>query len=80
MHIFPTAPPTHTPALVRDDAFILQLVVFVRSDSEPVTQLAVVECVRHFQDLSSGEREALWSFLLILKVGSDEEGVSSAGG
>lgn len=71
---------SHTPALVRDDPFLHQLVVFVRSDCEPVTQLAVVERVRHFEDLSSGEREALRSFLLILEVGSDEEGVSSARG
>lgn len=68
----------HTPALVGDDSFLQQLVVFVGADCQPVAQLAIVKRVRHFEDLPSGEGKTLWSLLLILKVGPDEERVASA--
>lgn len=68
----------HTPALVGDDSFLQKLVVFVRTDCQPVTQFAIIKCVCHFEDLSSAERKALRSLLLKLKVGPDEEGVTSA--
>lgn len=67
-----------TPAFVRDDSFFQQLVVIVTANCQPVTQFAIVKCVSHFEDLSSDERKALWSFLLIFKVGPDVERVSSS--
>lgn len=65
-----------TPAFVRDDSFFQQLVVIVAANCQPVTQFAIVKCVSHFEDLSSGERKTLWSFLLKFKVGPDVERVS----
>lgn len=67
-----------TPAFVRDDSFFQQLIVIVTANCQPVTQFAIVKWVSHFEDLSSGERKALWSFLLIFKVGPNVERVSSS--
>lgn len=67
-----------TPAFVWDDAFFQQLVVIVTANCQPVTQFAIIKCVSHFEDLSSGERKALWCFPLIFKVGPDIERVSSS--
>lgn len=77
VHLENTQP--HSPAFVGDDSFLPQLVVFVRADCQPVAQLAIIKCVRHFEDLSSGERKTLRSLLLVLKVSPDEKRVTSAG-
>lgn len=67
----------HTPAFVWNDSLFQQLVVIVTANCQPVAQFAIIKGVSHFEDLSSGERKALWSFLLTFKVGADVEGVSS---
>lgn len=67
----------HTPASVWNDSLFQQLVVVVTANCQPVAQFAIIKGVSHFEDLSPGEREALWSFLLTFKVGPDVEGVSS---
>lgn len=66
------------PAFVWDDAFFQQLIVIVTANCQPVAQFAIIKCVSHFENLSSGERKALWYFLLIFKVGPDVERVSSS--
>lgn len=70
-------PLKYSPAFVGNDSLLQQLVLFVCSDRQPVTKLAIIQSVGHFEDLSSAEGEALRSLLVILKVGPDEERVSS---
>lgn len=67
-----------TPAFVWDNAFFQQLIVIVTANCQPVTQFAIIKCISHFENLSSGERKTLWRFLLIFKVGPDVERVSSS--
>ena len=61
------------PALIGNDAFLQQLVVFAHADGQPVAQLAVVQRVHHLEDLATAEGQALGHLLLVLKVGPDEE-------
>lgn len=51
---------TYTPALVRDDSFLQQLVVCPSANGQPVSQFAIIKRISNFEDLSSGERKALW--------------------
>lgn len=71
-------PPHGSPALVGNYAFLQQLVVFAHTNSQPVSQLAVVQRVHHFEDVPSRKGQALWLFLLIVKVRPYKEGVSSS--
>lgn len=71
-------PPRGSPALVGNDAFLQQLVVFAHTDSQPVSQLAIVQSVHHFEDVPSRKGQALRLFLLIVKVCPYKEGVSSS--
>lgn len=68
---------THTPALARDDASLLQLVVSVSADGEPAAQFSVVQCVHHFKNVSSAEGQTLRSVFLVFKMSSDVEVISS---
>lgn len=71
--------PQHgSPALVGNDAFLQQLAVFAYTDSQPVSQLAVIQSVHHFEDVPSGKGQALRLFLFIVKVRTYKEGVSSS--
>lgn len=65
------------PALVGDDALLQHLLFLANADCQPVAELAIIEGVHHLEDVPSTEGQALWSLLLILKVGPDEEGVST---
>lgn len=65
------------PALVGDDALLQQLLVLVHTDRQPVAELAVIQGVHHLEDVPTAEGEALRGLLLVLKVGPDEEGVST---
>lgn len=72
--------PKHgSPAFVGNDALLQQLVVFAHTDSQPVSQLAVIQGVHHFEDVSSRKSQALRLFLLIVEVRPYKEGVSSSG-
>lgn len=66
------------PALVGDDALLQQLLVLADTDCQPVAKLAIIESVHHLKDVPPAEGEALRSLLLILKMGPDEEGVSTS--
>lgn len=66
------------PALVGNDALLQQLLVFANTNGQPVAQLAVVQGVHHLEDVPPTEGQTLRSLLLIIKVGSDEEGISAA--
>lgn len=67
------------PALVGDDALLQKLLVLANTDCQPVAKLAIIEGVHHLENVPSAEGQALRSLLLILKVGPDEEGVSTPG-
>lgn len=72
-------PPHGLPALVGNDALLQQLVVFAHADSQPISQLAIIQGVHHFKDVSPTKGQALRLFLLIVKVRPYKERVSSSG-
>lgn len=65
------------PAFVGNYALLQQLLVLVNTNCQPVAKLAVIQGVQHFEDVPPAEGKALKGLLLIVKVGTDEEGVSS---
>lgn len=65
------------PALVGDDPLLQQLLVLASADGQPVAQLAIIQGVHHLENLPTAEGKALRSLLLIFKVGSDKERVST---
>lgn len=66
------------PALVGDDSLLQQLLLLANTDCQPVAKLAIIQGVHHLEDVPPAEGQALRSLLLILKVGPDEEGVSTS--
>lgn len=68
---------TSLPALIGNDALLQQLLVFANTNRQPVAQLAIVQGVHHLEDVPPTEGQTLRGLLLIIKVGSDEEGIST---
>lgn len=66
-----------SPVFVGDNAPLHFLVVLANADSQPGSQLAIVERVDHTEYLALVKAQPIRRFLLILKVCPDVEGVSN---